>query len=124
MAVKIAATASLINGLPTVIDNFLLDNPDVEFDAVSYGSSGALARQIVDGTLPADVFISASEEAMDVAQNGGKVVSGSRFDFVANYLVIVKNNIVGATYPVITSFTNVNSGTASHIRRLDNSLGI
>jgi molybdate transport system substrate-binding protein len=113
MAIKIAAAASLINGLPTAIDNFLIDNPDVEFDEVSYGSSGALARDIVAGTLPADVFISASEGAMDVAQNGGKVVSGTRFDFIANVLVIVKNNVVGGTYPVITSFADVNSGTAN-----------
>jgi molybdate transport system substrate-binding protein len=115
MAVKIAAAASLVNGLDDTIAAFKDNYPiyaNVLFD-VTYGSSGALARQIVNETLMADVFISASEEAMDYVETNNKMVSGTRFDFVANRLVIAKNNISGATYPAITSFENVKPTTGN-----------
>jgi molybdate transport system substrate-binding protein len=50
--------------------------------------SNVLARQIVNGA-PADVFISADETQMDVAEKAGAVLAGSRVDLVANQLAIV-----------------------------------
>jgi molybdate transport system substrate-binding protein len=111
MAITIAAAASLINGLPTAITNFKDSDPEyenVEFN-VTYGSSGALARQIVAGTLPADIFISASVEAMDVADNAGKIVSGSRQNWIANTLELIEKTTTSGSYVgIITSYGDVN----------------
>src|SRR5579862_6511831 len=57
---------------------------------ISYGGSLALARQLEQGA-PADIFISADEDSMDEAAKGATIKPGSRFDFLANTLVIVAN---------------------------------
>ncbi|MDR1378282.1 MAG: molybdate ABC transporter substrate-binding protein [Synergistaceae bacterium] len=118
MAVNIAAAASLTNGLDDVIAEFKKDMQyqDTVFTVI-YGSSGALARQIIgtSGYTPIypDVFISASEGAMDVVNNAGKLANNTRFDWVGNSLVIVRNNISGQPYPVINNFGDVAQSTAN-----------
>ncbi|HLW93176.1 MAG TPA: molybdate ABC transporter substrate-binding protein [Roseiarcus sp.] len=57
---------------------------------ISYGGSLALARQMEQGA-PADIFISADEDSMDEAAKGKAIKPESRFDFLANTLVIVAN---------------------------------
>jgi molybdenum ABC transporter molybdate-binding protein len=112
MAIKIAAAASLINGLPEVITQFhtVAEYEDIEVTVPWYGSSGAIARQIVAGTIDPDIFIAASEEAMDVAENGSMVVSSTRFDFVANSLELIeKTTASGSLVGIITSFADVNA---------------
>ncbi|MDD3275753.1 MAG: molybdate ABC transporter substrate-binding protein [Kiritimatiellales bacterium] len=54
----------------------------------SFGSSGALARQIQNGA-PADVFLSANEKWMDTLEKGGAVSSATRTDLLANRLVLI-----------------------------------
>jgi molybdate transport system substrate-binding protein len=49
--------------------------------------SNVLARQIVNGA-PADVFISADEAQMEVAEKAGAILTGSRIDLVGNQLAI------------------------------------
>ena len=56
--------------------------------ALSYAGSSALARQIQYGA-PADLFISANVDWMDVLQEDGLLVSGSRVDLLGNDLVLV-----------------------------------
>jgi molybdate transport system substrate-binding protein len=53
----------------------------------NFAASNVLARQIVSGA-PADLFISADEAQMDVAQKAGAIVAGSRLDVVSNQLVV------------------------------------
>lgn len=55
---------------------------------VSLAGSSALARQIQQGA-PADIFISANAEWMDVLEKDGLIDAGSRFDLLANSLVLV-----------------------------------
>lgn len=55
---------------------------------ISYAGSGVLARQILAGA-PADLFISASGEWMDVVEQGGELVAGSRIDLLGNRLVLI-----------------------------------
>ncbi len=55
---------------------------------VSYGGSGALARQITYGA-PADLFLSANADWMDVVQNAGHITKDDRIDLLTNKLVIV-----------------------------------
>lgn len=54
----------------------------------SFGSAGALARQIQNGA-PADVFISANEQWMDVLAKDGKINPATRTDLLANRLVLI-----------------------------------
>ena len=63
--------------------------------------SNTLARQIVTGA-PADVFVSADEAQMDVVQQAGSIVEGSRVDVVSNQLVVAslaaRADVVRATF--------------------------
>ena len=55
---------------------------------VSLGGSSALARQIQQGA-PADVFISASADWVDVIEAEGLIAAGGRFDLLGNALVLI-----------------------------------
>jgi molybdate transport system substrate-binding protein len=55
---------------------------------ISYGGSLALARQIVAGA-PADIIASADEKSMDEAAKGAAIKADSRFDLLANQLVVI-----------------------------------
>ena len=55
---------------------------------LNVAGSNFLARQIAEGA-PVDVFISADEAQMDVVERRGRVVAGSRRDFLANTLVVI-----------------------------------
>ena len=64
--------------------------------------SNTLARQIVSGA-PADVFVSADEAQMDVVEQAGGIVVGSRVDVVSNQLVVAslaaRADVVRTTFP-------------------------
>ena len=55
---------------------------------ISYASSVPLARQIVAGA-PADLFASADQESMDLAQQGDAIDTATRADLLVNRLVVV-----------------------------------
>lgn len=55
---------------------------------VSYAASSALARQIEQGA-PADVFISADVDWMDVLQGKGLIDAGTRSPILGNTLVLI-----------------------------------
>ena len=55
---------------------------------VSAGGSSALARQITVGA-PADLFLSASPDWMDVVEVAGLLVPGTRHDLMGNTLVLI-----------------------------------
>lgn len=54
----------------------------------SFGSSGALARQIQNGA-PADIFLSANEKWMDTLLSDGKINPALHTDLLANRLVLI-----------------------------------
>ncbi|WP_265500803.1 molybdate ABC transporter substrate-binding protein [Paracoccus beibuensis] len=56
-----------------------------------FAGSNLLARQISEGA-PADVFLSASPQWMDVVEAEGLVVPGTRADLLGNDLVLVSGN--------------------------------
>jgi molybdate transport system substrate-binding protein len=54
----------------------------------NFAGSNVLARQIVNGA-PADIFISADDKQMDVAETAGVIAQGSRVNLVGNRLAVV-----------------------------------
>lgn len=84
--VVVFAAASLKNALDEAAKVFQAQGGSEV--RISYGGSLALARQIV-AAAPADVFISADEDSMDVAAKANAIKPESRGDFLRNALVAV-----------------------------------
>lgn len=55
---------------------------------LNVGASNALARQLISGA-PVDVFISADEAQMNIAERAGALAPGTRFDLLGNQLAVV-----------------------------------
>lgn len=84
--VVVFAAASLKTALDAVAAEFeAATGHDV---TISYAGSGQLAGQILQGA-PADIFLSAAVEWMDVVEQAGLVVPGTRRDLFGNTLVLV-----------------------------------
>lgn len=62
---------------------------------LSFAGSSALARQIIQGA-PADVFISASPDWMDVVEGEGMLMANTRQDLVSNQIVLVAHGEASA----------------------------
>lgn len=90
--VTVFAAASLKNALDEVAAQFMQETGhDV---TISYAGSNTLAKQIIAGA-PADLFISASKEWMDLVEDAGLVEK--RADLLGNRLVLIEH---GAAQPV------------------------
>lgn len=85
--VLVFAAASLKNALDDTVAAF--ENSGGANIKVSYGSSGALAKQIDNGA-PADIFISADPNWMNDVQKNNAIKTETRFDFLGNVLVMVE----------------------------------
>lgn len=83
----VSAAASLTNAFKEVAQNYEARHPDAKV-LLNFGASGALLQQMAKGA-PVDVFASADEETMDMAQKQNLVVAGTRQDFVRNTLVLI-----------------------------------
>ncbi len=55
---------------------------------LSYAGSGVLARQILQGA-PADVYLSANDQWMDVVEDAGLLIDGQRQNLLGNRLVLI-----------------------------------
>ena len=66
----ILAASSLANAFNEAKEKFLENQPCVSDITFSYGSSSTLATQIVNGS-PADVFVAASQTAMETVTSAG-----------------------------------------------------
>lgn len=84
--VTVFAAASLTTALGAVADAFEAVSPHEV--ALSFAGSSVLARQIQLGA-PADIFISANPQWMDVLQAGDLIDRDSRRDLLGNALVLV-----------------------------------
>lgn len=84
--VTVFAAASLKNAMEDIAASF---NDATGHDlALSLAGSSALARQIQQGA-PADVFISANPNWMDTLEEEGAIRPDTRFDLLANAIVLV-----------------------------------
>ena len=67
---------------------------------ISYAGSSALARQIQQGA-PAQVFVSASIDWMDLLETDGLLAPGSRTDLLTNRLVLIAGSGTGAPLDLV-----------------------
>ena len=81
------AAASLATALNAIQPVFLQDKGQAV--AISYGSSGILAKQIEQGA-PADVFISADTKWVDYLQKKNLLAPSTRRDLLGNDLVLIE----------------------------------
>ncbi|NMM38405.1 MAG: molybdate ABC transporter substrate-binding protein [Glaciimonas sp.] len=84
----VSAASSLTNAFKEVAQNYQAQYPDAKV-ALNFGASGALLQQMAKGA-PVDVFASADQETMDMAQKQGLVAAGDRRNFVRNTLVLIE----------------------------------
>lgn len=91
-------TVFAASSLKTALDQVAADWAAKTGNAVSisYDGSAKLARQIEQGA-PADVFVSAAENWMDVLEEGELILPETRRDILGNRLVLVAH---GTGFPV------------------------
>lgn len=97
-AVSAEITVFAAASLKTALDQIAANWQARSFHTVviSYGSSAALAKQIEQGA-PADLFLSAAVNWMDVLDDAGLLRADTRRDLLGNTLVLVAS---GAVAPV------------------------
>ncbi|MEH1767390.1 MAG: molybdate ABC transporter substrate-binding protein [Nostoc sp.] len=111
---NVYAAVSLTNALNTIKTQYQNANPGVTVN-YTFGASGTLLSQIQAGA-PADIFISAATDQIDVLQNSSpsKLVAGSRKNIARNSLVLIK-----PTTPPISAgsaaLTSINGLTNANI---------
>lgn len=85
--VVVSAASSLTNAFKDIAQSYEAQHPGNKV-LLNFGASGALLQQLAKGA-PADVFASADQETMDMAQKQGLVAASERRDFVRNSLVVI-----------------------------------
>lgn len=85
--VTVSAASSLTNAFKEIAAGYEAQHPGSKV-ALNFGASGALLQQLAKGA-PVDVFASADQETMDMAQQQGLVKPADRRDFVRNALVLI-----------------------------------
>ena len=83
----VSAASSLTNAFKEIAQSYQEKYPDAKI-ALNFGASGALLQQIAKGA-PVDVFASADQETMDLAEKQGLIAASDRRDFVRNTLVLI-----------------------------------
>jgi molybdate transport system substrate-binding protein len=83
----VSAASSLTNAFKEIAKRYQAQYPESKV-ALNFGASGALLQQLSKGA-PVDVFASADQETMDVAQQRGLVKAEDRRDLVRNTLVLI-----------------------------------
>lgn len=81
-SITVLSASSMVNVFNDLKAQFLAEHPCVTAINFSYGSSSTLATQIVNGA-PADVFVAASQTAMDSVTNA-RVNASPAFVFARN----------------------------------------
>jgi molybdate transport system substrate-binding protein len=87
MTLNVFAAASLTEAFTQIGKSFKAQHPNVSV-VFNFAGSQDLAQQINSGA-PADVFASANTNQMQVAIEGGRIISGSQQTFVQNRLMLI-----------------------------------
>ncbi|MBE8996970.1 molybdate ABC transporter substrate-binding protein [Nostoc sp. LEGE 12447] len=114
---NVYAAVSLTNALNAIKTQFQNANPTINI-VYTFGASGTLLSQIQAGA-PADIFISAATDQIDVLQNASpsKLVAGSRKNVVRNRLVLIAPTTppVSAGSAALTSFNGLTNANITGI---------
>ncbi len=114
---NVYAAVSLTNALNAIKTQYQSANPSVNI-VYTFGASGTLLSQIQAGA-PADIFISAATDQLDVLQNSSpsKIVAGSRKNVVKNRLVLIAPTTppVSAGSAALTSFNGLTNANITGI---------
>ncbi len=106
----ILAASSMASVFADTEQQFLAEHPCVTDVSFSYGSSAALAAQIVNGS-PADIFISASEKTMNTVRDADKSLSVYNFAKNAGEIMVNTDSKYDSRITDIASLTDaVNAG--------------
>ncbi|WP_129674262.1 molybdate ABC transporter substrate-binding protein [Candidatus Chloroploca sp. Khr17] len=98
------AAASLTDAFEAIATAFEQAYPGTEI-IFNFAGSQQLAAQINEGA-PADVFASANRSQMEVAIEGGRVISGTQQTFVRNRLVVITPSDNPAGITTLQDLTN------------------
>lgn len=94
----VAAAASLSGLAPQLTQAFHeAHGIDIRFN---FASSNTLARQIVEGAR-VNAFISADAAQMDLVEQAGRLVDGSRVDLLGNQLKIIVTTVAMRRLPLV-----------------------
>lgn len=85
--ITVSAAISLSGAFTQIARDFEASAPSTRV-ALNFGASGALLQQIIQGA-PVDVFASADQETMDLAEKRDLVRIGERHNLASNSLVVV-----------------------------------
>jgi molybdate transport system substrate-binding protein len=83
----VSAASSLRDAFIEIGKDFEKENPGIRV-IFNFAASGALVQQIAGGA-PVDVFASADEASMDLAEKKELIIKSSRRDFARNSLVLI-----------------------------------
>jgi len=86
--ITVSAAISLKNAFTDIGGAFEKSHPGVKVN-INFGSSGALAKQILSGA-PVDVYASAAQKDMNDVDKAGLLSPGTRADFARNGMVLVQ----------------------------------
>ena len=89
----VLAASSLQESLEEIADAWAADGHPAP--VLAFAATSALARQIERGA-PADVFVSADQDWMDMLEGQGLLREGTRSDIVGNRLVLVRGKDAAA----------------------------
>jgi molybdate transport system substrate-binding protein len=99
----VSAASSLTNAFREIAAGYEAQYPGSKV-ALNFGASGALLQQLAKGA-PVDVFASADQQTMDMAQQQGLVKPAERRDFVRNTLVLIVPSDSSATIRSLEDLT-------------------
>jgi molybdate transport system substrate-binding protein len=104
----VSAASSLTDAMNDLAKAFSVKYPSVQV-RFNFAASGVLAQQIEQGA-PVDVFASAGEKEMDEVSASGKLVTGTRKNFVTNRLALIA--------PIASTLRNWKGLASPLIRRI------
>lgn len=113
--VVVFAAASMKNALDKISADFKANNPQIDI-ALSYASSGVLARQIANDA-PADIFVSANKAWVDFLVERNQINENEINVLASNQLVVVASKILfnSTNWQVVLSDGRFVMGDPSHV---------
>ena len=99
--ITVFAAASLKNALDQIAADWQAETGNTV--VIAYDGSAKLAKQIEQGA-PADLFISASEQWMDVLADGGLIRADSRKDILGNRLILIAAGQAARPVDIVPGF--------------------